>query len=184
MKHYKSISAYCEGIGIPPPRHPHFDIRSFEENMPVVHKHMPPFRHEFYAIAIKADGDGRVISGPHTDFPPGASIFFNSPFQIISWEILPNWKGYYLMFSSDFIAQSNYLASILRDFPFLKMEKSIPFEIEPEDQAPILNIYQHIQQEYHQKAPDKYSRWGLDPRVQFQREWIFPFSEKESPEEW
>ena len=104
MKLFKTISEYCEGINITTPKHPHFDIRSFEENMNSVREQMPAFRHEFYAIAIKAAGDGKVISGQFTDFPEGSTVFFNTPFQVLSWDIVPNWQGYYLMFSQDFIA--------------------------------------------------------------------------------
>lgn len=117
---------------------------------------MPPFRHEFYAIAIKADGDGRAITGHHLDFPDGATIFFNSPFQMISWDIVPNWKGYYIMFSQDFVAQSRYFSDILQHFPFLKMEKSIPFEIDQDDLQNTLNIYNTIQKEYRGSAHDKF----------------------------
>ncbi|RNC85853.1 MAG: AraC family transcriptional regulator [Balneola sp.] len=156
MKHFKTISEYCEGISIPQPRHPHFDIRSFEENMPVVISEMPPFRHEFYAIAIKADGDGKAITGHHTDFPKGTTIFFNSPFQIISWDIVPNWKGYYIMFSQDFVAQSGLFSNLLQNFPFLKIDKAIPFEIDESDLPDILGTYQKIWTEYHSDSDDKF----------------------------
>ncbi len=81
---FKRIVDYCEAINISPPKHPHFDIRKFEDNMPTVIGEMKPFRHEFYAIAIKAEGDGIVVSGHHAQFPQGATVFFNSPFQILS----------------------------------------------------------------------------------------------------
>ncbi|MDN5202759.1 helix-turn-helix domain-containing protein [Fulvivirgaceae bacterium BMA10] len=156
MKHFKTISEYCRGINISPPRHPHFDIRSFEENMDTVHQQMPAFRHEFYAIAIKADGDGKVISGQFSDFPEGTSLFFNTPFQLLSWDIIPNWKGYYIMFSQDFVTQSNVLTQILDLFPFLKMEKSIPFNIPSGQLDKILSIYESIWQEYNSAASDKF----------------------------
>lgn len=136
--------------------HPHFDIRSFEDNMPVVLPEMPPFRHEFYAIAIKASGDGKVISGHYTDFPDGATIFFNSPFQILSWDIIPNWKGYYVMFSPEFLIQSRYFTTLLEDFPFLKIDTAIPFEIAAADMGSILKIYEDIWREYHGNSPDKF----------------------------
>ncbi len=117
---------------------------------------MPPFRHEFYAIAIKADGDGKAVSGYHTDFPDGTTIFFNSPFQIFSWDIVPNWSGYYIMFTQDFLAQSKHFSALLQDFPFLKIEKSIPFEIESADLGNIANIYSSIHQEYHGDSSDKF----------------------------
>ena len=156
MKHFKTISDYCKGINIPPSKHPHFDIRSFEENMPAVITKMPPFRHEFYAIALKADGGGKAVTGHHKDFPDGATFFFNSPFQVISWDIVPDWKGYYIIFSQDFIAQSKLFTNILQDFPFLKIDKSIPFQIAQSDLANILAIYTCISKEYHSSAQDKF----------------------------
>lgn len=156
MNHYKTISNYCLGIGIPPPKHPHFDIRSFEENMKTVVRQMPAFRHEFYAIAIKADGDGRAITGQFSSFPEGTTLFFNTPFQLISWDILPNWKGYYIMFSQDFITQSKVLSHLLDFFPFLKMEKSIPFHIPKAELQKVLAIYESIWREYNGEASDKF----------------------------
>lgn len=156
MQHFKTISDYCAGIQIPAPRHPHFDIRSFEDNMVTVRQQMAAFRHEFYAIAIKADGDGKVVSGHFSDFPEGTTIFFNTPFQLLSWDIMPNWRGYYLMFSQDFVAQSPVLAQLLDLFPFLKMDKSIPFEIPAPQLSRILGIYENIWQEYNGQQTDKF----------------------------
>ena len=156
MKHFKTISDYCKGINIPAPRHPHFDIRRFEENMETVHSQMPPFRHEFYALAIKADGDGKTVTGAFSDFPDGATIFFNTPFQIISWDIRPNWEGYYLIFSQDFIAQSKVLTDLLKLFPFLKIDRSIPFNIPREQLSLIQAIYERIWTEYNANARDKF----------------------------
>lgn len=156
VNHFKTISEYCKGINISEPRHPHFDIRSFEENMKSVKQQMPAFRHEFYAIAIKADGEGKAITGHFSDFPDGTSLFFNTPFQLLSWNILPNWKGYYIIFSQDFISQSKVLSQILDMFPFLKMETSIPFNIPQNQRDKILSIYENIWYEYNGYARDKF----------------------------
>lgn len=74
---------------------------------------MSIFKYEYNAIAIKVEGSGKAISGHHTNFPDGATVFFNSPFQLISWDILPDWEGYYLMFSKEFILKSKYLQNLL-----------------------------------------------------------------------
>ncbi|TKG89600.1 AraC family transcriptional regulator [Puteibacter caeruleilacunae] len=157
MQHFKTITEYCRAIGISAPKHPHFDIRSFEENMNDVVSKMPPFRHEFYSIAIKADGGGKAISGYHTDFPEGVTIFFNSPFQILSWDIVPDWSGYYIMISQDFLASSHHFDRLLDDYPFLKIDESIPLEISKEDLPEILNIYDRIQHEYVSDHKDKFN---------------------------
>ncbi|TXE11590.1 helix-turn-helix domain-containing protein [Seonamhaeicola algicola] len=154
MKHFKTIAAYCKGINISPPNYACFDIRSFEENMPTVHPKMPPFKHEFYSVAIKVEGTGIAISGHFSNFPDGATIFFNTPFQILSWNILLDWKGYYLMFSREFITQSKHLKNVLSEFPFLKIDNSVPFTIEQEHISKILAIYENIYEENQKQNPD------------------------------
>lgn len=125
--------------------------------MGIVVAKMPPFRHEFYSIAIKADGRGKAISGHHTNFPEGVTIFFNSPFQILSWDIVPDWSGYYVMISQDFLASSHHFDRLLDDYPFLKIDESIPFEINKEDLPEILSIYDRIKNEYLSQHVDKFS---------------------------
>ncbi len=117
---------------------------------------MPPFRHEFYAIAIKAGGDGKAMTGEFSDFPTGTTVFFNTPFQVLSWDIAPNWKGYYLMFSQDFIAQSNILSKLLELFPFLKIDKSIPFTVPTSEMRNVLTIFESIWHEYKRSEGDKF----------------------------
>jgi AraC-like DNA-binding protein len=118
---------------------------------------MPSFRHEFYSIAIKADGSGKAITGHHTDFPEGVTIFFNSPFQILSWDIVPDWSGYYIMISQDFLASSHHFDRLLENFPFLKIDESIPFEISKNDLPEILRIFGRIQEEYKNDHEDKFA---------------------------
>ena len=119
MKLFKTISEYCKAINIAPSKHPHFDIRRFEDNMETVVHRIDPFRHEFYAIALKVEGEGKAITGHNKQFPEGPTIFFNSPFQITSWDIAPDWKGYYIILTQSFIAQSKHLEDILEHFSFL-----------------------------------------------------------------
>lgn len=156
MQTFKTIQDYCQAINIPAPKHPSFDIRRFEDNMRSVVSAMPPFRHEFYAIALKIEGGGKAISGHHTDFPENSTVFFNSPFQILSWEIVPDWEGYYIMFTQDFVAQSYMANRLLDDFPFLKIDKAIPFEIKRANIPPLLSVYKNIFEEYDSEAADKF----------------------------
>ncbi|MBV7328470.1 helix-turn-helix domain-containing protein [Chloroflexi bacterium TSY] len=156
MHHFKTIADYCHAIQIPSPKHHHFDIRSFEENMPTVVHVMEPFRHEFYAIAIKAQGKGAAYTGHHKQFPTGSTIFFNSPFQILSWDIVPDWEGYYIMFTQDFISQSRYFSELLEDFPFLRIDRSIPFEIDENDLTVVVQVFEKIYAEYHSASHDKF----------------------------
>lgn len=156
MLHFNDIPAYCEGINISAPLHSFFDIRSFEQNMETVVNRMPPFRHECYAVAVKVQGEGRVHSGEFSNFPEQAAVFFNTPYQILSWDIKPNWEGYYIMFSPDYLARSPVLAKALAFFPFLKSEKAMPFQIPTKDIPSVLEIYRSVYREYHSSKPDKF----------------------------
>ncbi len=117
---------------------------------------METFRHEFYAIAIKAQGKGAAYTGHHKKFPQGSTIFFNSPFQILSWDIVPDWEGYYIMFTQEFISQLRYFNDILEEFPFLRIDKAIPFEISPNDLEVVVSIFGKIYEEYHSERNDKF----------------------------
>ena len=157
MKKFTNISEYCAAINISLPKHPHFDIRSFSDNMPTIVNQMLPFRHTFYAIAIKISGKGKAISGHHTDFPEGSVVFFNSPFQILSWDITPDWEGYYVMFSQDFIARSYHFGKLLEMFPFLKIGEAQPFSVNEEENSSLLYIYKKIYDTYHSDDIDKFN---------------------------
>ena len=156
MKNFKTISEYCQAIQILSPKHEQFDIRSFEENMPTVIHKMPPFRHAFYAIAIKTEGKGKAVVSHFTDFPEGSVIFFNSPFQILSWDIAPDWEGYYIMMTQEFLSRSYLFNDFLDHFPFLKIESAIPFNITEKEAKEILEIFDKIHEEYHSSNSDKF----------------------------
>lgn len=156
MKSFKLIADYCQAIQIALPKHEQFDIRSFAENMPTVVHKMPPFRHAFYAIAIKVDGKGKAISSHHTSFPEGSVVFFNSPFQLLSWDIAPDWEGYYIMMTQDFLSKSSLFNNFLTTFPFLKIDKTIPFAITQEEATELLHIFTKIHTEYHSNDGDQF----------------------------
>ena len=154
MQHFKTIADYCKAINVPEPKQSYFDVRSFEDNMPTVVSKMKPFKHEFYAIAIKVEGTGKAITGHYSNFPEGATVFFNTPFQIISWDILPDWEGYYLMFSKEFVTGSKHMQQLLEEFPFLKIDQSIPFKVAPNEVSKLLSIFESIYEEQQKLKAD------------------------------
>ena len=156
MKNFKTIREYSEATGIPLGKYEHFVVRRFQENMPTVVHKMPAFRHAFYAIALKLNGDGKALSSHYSEFPDGSAVFFNSPFQILSWDIAPNWEGFYVLMTRDFIAQFHLFNDFLEEFPFLKIGKAIPFQVNDEETRMLLDIYQRIEKEYHSNNSDKF----------------------------
>lgn len=156
MNHFSTLHEYCNGINIAAPKWADFDFRRFEENMKTVHHQMPPFKHEFYAITIKISGGGTIQVGNYTANQP-TTVFFNSPYQILSWDIPPDWKGYYVIFSEDFYrsilqskAREGHTPRITSQFPFLLMDNTIPMSVSAAEQERFSKIFLDIEQEFRQ----------------------------------
>jgi AraC-like DNA-binding protein len=157
MKHLTTLEAYCRTINIPAPRYAFFDIRDFAENMKTVKQKVGPFRHEFYAIALRKGGEGVTHTGQFTkQHGQDCTIFFNSPYQAIAWDIELNWEGYYIIFTEDFIRKNPLGINLLADFPFLRLDHTIPFPVEPEEQALLDMVFKKIYKEYHSDNEDKF----------------------------
>jgi AraC family transcriptional activator of pobA len=152
MKTITTLYDYCKEINIPPPKHSFFDVRRFEDKVKTENSKQPPFRHEFYAIALRHVGENKSVNGK----PLQANLFFNSPYQVISWDVLPDWKGWYIMFGHEFLAQSPVFKNFIVDFPFFRLDKTLPFDLPPEDIATADNFFENIFKEYHSNNEDKF----------------------------
>ncbi|WP_106145477.1 helix-turn-helix domain-containing protein [Flagellimonas meridianipacifica] len=150
--HFSTLKEYCEGINIPSPRHHDYDVRSFQENMKTVHHKMSLHKHEFYALALKLEGSGYTKTGNYSTKNLEATLFFNSPYQITYWDILPDWEGYYIMFTEDFYIEKNPTAQIGQEFPFLLVDNTIPLDIAKEDIPTFLSIFKEAFNEYNSGA--------------------------------
>lgn len=151
MQHITTLNEYCSHINIPPPREQWFDLRRFDETMKTVNLHQTPFRHEFYAIALKLAGSNREVNGQHI----AANLFFNTPYQVISWDIESDWQGWYIMFSDDFVRSNSAWNDFINDFPFLTLDKSIPFDLPQNETLFIGQVFEQIHTEYESNQPDR-----------------------------
>lgn len=149
IHHFSTLEAYCKGINIPPPKNSHYDIRSFEENMKTVRQKMPPFKHEFYAIALKIEGGGYATTGNYDTKNLKATVFFNSPYQITHWDIAPDWKGYYIIFSEDFYRRFGQSKRLAQQFPFLLNDNTVPLNISDNEVKSFHQIFSNVYFEHH-----------------------------------
>ncbi|MHA4844768.1 helix-turn-helix domain-containing protein [Flavitalea antarctica] len=152
MKTITTIQDYCKEINIPFPRHPYFDIRRFEDNMKTVNPKQPPFRHEFYAVALRNWGDNREVNGRFLS----SNLFFNSPYQIITWEIELDWQGWYIIFDREFLGLNPCWKNFIIDFPFFRLDTVSPMNLPMEDARLANGIFQQIFDEYHSNNKDKF----------------------------
>lgn len=152
MKTITTIQDYCREIGIPGPKHPFFDIRRFEDNMTTVNARQPPFRHEFYAVALKNSGDNTEVNGSYLD----SNLFFNSPYQVITWNIQLDWKGWYIIFDREFVGLNPAWQNFIIEYPFFRLDTVSPMNLLPADTKHVNNLFQNIYQEYHSNNKDKF----------------------------
>lgn len=152
MKHITTLHDYCAEINIPAPRFPFFDIRRFEDNMKTVNAVQPPFRHEFYAIALRLEGSNREVMGQQIT----ASIFFNSPYQVITWDIKPDWEGYYILFDREFISMNPAWRNFITDYPFLRLDQHLSFDLPEVAEQEALGYFRRIHEEYHSNHADRF----------------------------
>jgi AraC family transcriptional regulator, transcriptional activator of pobA len=120
--------------------------------MKTVNAKQLPFRHEFYAIALRHEGSNKEVSGK----PLVSSLFFNSPYQVITWDILPDWKGWYLIFDSEFLSMNPSWNNFIVDFPFFRWDKYIAFDLPSDAHSTADTYFQKIFTEYHSENKDKF----------------------------
>lgn len=152
MKTVTSIPEYCLEIGIPPPKHVFFDIRRFEDNARTVNLKQPPFRHEFYAVALRNSGANTEVNGRFLD----SNLFFNSPYQIITWDIKPDWQGWYIIFDRAFLGLNPGWQNFIIDYPFFRLDRVAPLNLPEADARLADGFFQQIFDEYQSDRADKF----------------------------
>jgi AraC family transcriptional regulator, transcriptional activator of pobA len=152
LKQITTLAEYCREINIAPPRHAFFDIRRFEDNMKTVNEKQKPFRHEFYAMALRHKGSNREVMGK----PLQSNLFFNSPYQVVTWDIKPDWKGWYIIFDREFISSNPLWQQFIIEFPYFRLDKTIPFDLPIAQAAQAEDCFQEIFKEYHSDHQDKF----------------------------
>lgn len=121
--------------------------------MKTVRAKQPPFRHEFYAIALRYAGSNTEVMGRELR----SSLFFNSPYQVITWDIAPDWEGWYILFDRSFISRNQNWSQFLIEYPFFRLDQHIDFDLPPIGQEEAAWCFERIFTEYHSENADKFA---------------------------
>ena len=147
-----SIQEYNSHIKIAPPVFPDFDIKSFEENMETVRLSMKPFRIQFFQLAILTSGGGEVSADGKVLDLTDYSFFVQLPGQIITWDVPPDWQGYYISLKESFYTVQVEGFRGLYDLPYFK-EYSPAISLEMSDAEKLLDIFSSIHKVVKEKGP-------------------------------
>ncbi|MBZ0278819.1 MAG: helix-turn-helix transcriptional regulator [Anaerolineae bacterium] len=119
------------------------------EKMSAIARTPTPHRHTFYEIFWVTGGSGSHI----IDFEPYAiqpdTLYFITPGQVHSWDVIIPTTGYALLFTEDFLPISQVEPIHLRSLDFFHHVNHRPvLHIAPEYTRPFHDICQNLLQEY------------------------------------
>ena len=120
--------------------------------MKTVRLSMPPFRIPFFQLALVESGSGEVVADGNKYDLDKFTLFFNQPNQILYWNVVNDWKGYYLNIDESFYTVRLDGYPRLYDFPFFKSYRS-GIHLEREEAEMMLEMMSKINEEYTQPTP-------------------------------
>ena len=130
-----TVAAYNRHIGIDKPRMAGLDVRSFAENMSAVHARQTPFRHGLFAVAWVVNAPHREVMGA----PLEGNVFFNAPYQLVSWDIKLEWQGLYAIFDTAFAQEYLHVNAPSDEWACFYDAVSQPLVL-PADEMPWLSL--------------------------------------------
>lgn len=160
MKHFKTLSAYFDYIGLPRPEHPMLSVlyATGDSFLPCPKESSPPITNDCYSISLKKIIKGHLSYGrTKYDFTNGALIFL-SPRQVLQWDssIVFEQKGFSINFHEDFI-KGTELAQQIRKYGFFSYSANEALHLSPKEERQIESIVQNIEIEYHNNQ-DEFSK--------------------------
>src|ERR1700754_3940426 len=158
IPYFTDLVSFYKHVNARPPLHKDFDIRQIDPEVLKGFDYVAkPFRHSFYCIALFQQGDITLNTGFWKTRLKKPALYFKTPCQVVSWAKPERWlKEYFIVFTENFILNYKALADIIFELPFFKLEKAIPFELEPEEVELLTDMYHRIFKEYRSENTDRF----------------------------
>ena len=158
MREFDNLIAFSKYINIPLPIDEDFTVMRIEDYYNSFSGPLPEFRHKFYAVSLYENIGLEINIGLWKLNPKTPFMLFKSPHQVMAWKIDPGeLNGWFVMFTEKFLTKNKQMAQVVHDFPFLQLDKAIPFEIEETDVPWLSTTYQKIDEEYHSDISDRFA---------------------------
>jgi len=116
-----------------------------------------PFRHRLFSVCLVSQLDMELNIGYYKRQPKASFLLFKSPYQVMSWQLQSGIKkGWHFLMSQDFLLKYPQLTNIIYEFPFLQLDKAIPFEISEKDASKLFDIFEKTNEEYLSENSDRF----------------------------
>lgn len=153
-----TISAYHQLANLPKPSHPLISVVRFDDIKPERMGKPKSLVNNFYSIALKRTGNGRIKYGQQPiDFDEGVMIFL-APGQVLTVmaDEVHEHTGWLLMIHPDFLWGTS-LAKGIRAYEYFDYSLREALFLSDTEEAMIVGLIQQIQREY-QRPIDKFSQ--------------------------
>ncbi|MBO0939065.1 helix-turn-helix transcriptional regulator [Fibrella sp. HMF5335] len=130
LPHYNTINEFLEAAGFAGrTTNPYFYMVRLEDTYPHVRAVMPPFRKDFYLVALVYNPGARSIfqidGAGRSQLP--YYLVFQSPGHVLAWQRQPGLAGYLIYFKAECFT---FMRSVLADeFPFFDLLHTNFFQI-------------------------------------------------------
>jgi AraC-like DNA-binding protein len=163
LQRIKTISEYHRLLGLPKPEHPLISVIKMNDSSHDSYRNSVNAIFDFYFIAMKRMKGVKYKYGGqlHHDFEDDGVLFFMSPNQVLSVEIIDQEiakkaSGWLLLIHPDFIWNTS-LAKNIKQFDFFDYAVNEALFLSEKEEATLNGIIENIRQEYHSNI-DKFSK--------------------------
>lgn len=151
-----SISELHRSMGLPKPLHPLISLINMSEVKPPNYTEEIYFSLNFHGVSLKKNLNGKLKYGQnYYDFDEGV-LAMKAPNQIVSVGNDAEFKGWWLVFHSDFIL--NYpLGKAIKEYGFFSYAVNEALHLSDKEEQMLEGIFKNIEQEY-QTSIDQFSQ--------------------------
>ena len=164
---HESIGRHYQLIGLPPPRHPQFDVHRIEETLPLLKREaLHSFRCNFYQLSLLAGLDQPTPAEDSQQLQVGSRrydirntiLVGTGPRHVHHWHN-PHQNqpltGHILFFTDTFLGATAYNTKLLRSVPFFQAETTNILYINELQMKTMQDIYDKILAEFRSDNPDR-----------------------------
>ncbi|AMJ66022.1 hypothetical protein AXW84_11710 [Hymenobacter sp. PAMC 26628] len=157
VQEVKDLKQFFKHVGGPQPLEDDLDIRRKEADG---EEHcFQTFRHRIYLISVYTSVHLNPVATSSVLNLAKPILFFKLLYQILSAGGTPRGATcFYVAFTEAFLAKCSFLAALIADMPFLRLDRATPFELEPEETAVLKSTFDQLLAEY---QGSKRGRLGL-----------------------
>ena len=146
------MSAYTEGIR----KAGHFHVIRFEDGQNDRHNRFVPHRHDFFEIIWLRAGSGHVHSDLRSYPVSPRTLFFTSPGQVHSWELVGEARGEIASFTDECFAVTSDNPGLLSKMPFLYSDALNPIlHLDAKEGARVDRVFRHLYADAGESAPGR-----------------------------